>query len=77
MRPSSLTRRDALKSGLAVTALASFPAQVPGETAVPVRKNRIHQSACKWCYKDIPLDQLCAFAAGIGMKGIDLLSVDE
>ena len=33
------------------------------ETAAPARKNRIHQSACKWCYKDIALDQLCAFAA--------------
>jgi hydroxypyruvate isomerase len=77
MRPASLTRRDALKSGLAATALASLPALGHGETAAPVRQNRIHQSACKWCYKDIPLDQLCDFAAGIGMKGIDLLSIDE
>jgi len=74
---SRLTRRDALKSGLAATALASFPALAQGETAAPTRKNRIHQSACRWCYKDIPLDQLCAFAAGIGMKGIDLLAVEE
>jgi len=77
MSHARLTRRDALKTGLAATALASFPALAHGETAMPARKNRIHQSACRWCYKDIPLDQLCAFAAGIGMKGIDLLGVEE
>ena len=44
------------------------------EDAAPARKNRIHQSACRWCYKDIPLDQLCAYAAQIGLKGIDLLA---
>ena len=77
MRSLRLTRRDALKSGLAATALASLPSLAHGETPAPTRKNRIHQSACRWCYKDIPLDQLCAFAAGIGMKGIDLLAVEE
>ena len=77
MRPARLTRRDALKSGFAATALASLPAMMHSETAAPARKDRIHQSACKWCYKDIALDQLCAFAASIGMKGIDLLAVEE
>jgi len=42
-----------------------------------VRKNRIHQSASRWCYQDIPLARLCAFAASIGMKGIDLLEMEE
>jgi hydroxypyruvate isomerase len=39
--------------------------------------NKIRQSACQWCYKDIPLEQLCAFAAQIGMVGIDLLPVED
>lgn len=73
----SLTRRDALKSSFAATALASLPAPIHGESAPPTRKNRIHQSACRWCYKEIPLDRLCAFAASIGMVGIDLLESDE
>ncbi len=77
MSQTRLTRRAALKSGFAATALASLPALTHAETALPPRKNRIHQSACRWCYKDIPLDRLCTFAASIGMKGIDLLSVDE
>ncbi len=77
MRPARFSRRDALKSGFAATALASLPGVMHSEAPAPARKNRIHQSACRWCYKDIALDQLCAFAASIGMKGIDLLSVDE
>jgi hydroxypyruvate isomerase len=77
MRLPEFSRRAALKSGFAASALASLSGLLRGEDAVPVRKNRIHQSACRWCYKDIPLDQLCAYAAQIGMKGIDLLSVDE
>ncbi len=77
MPRGNLTRRDALKSSLAATALASLPAPIHGESAPLARKGRIHQSACRWCYKDIPLDRLCAFADSIGMKGIDLLEPDE
>ncbi len=44
---------------------------------MPARKNRIHQSACRWCYKDIPVDQLSAYGAKIGLKGIDLLAAEE
>jgi hydroxypyruvate isomerase len=48
------------------------------ETKAPMpRKGRIHQSVSRWCYKDIPLDQLCAYAVQIGLKGIDLLELDE
>jgi hydroxypyruvate isomerase len=77
MSSARLTRRTALKSGLAATAFASLPGVIEGEDAAPVRKNRIHQSACRWCYKDVPLDQLCAYAAKIGLKGIDLLQLEE
>ncbi len=77
MTHSRFSRRDALKSGLAATALASLPGVAGGEEALPARKGRIQQAVCRWCYKDIPLDQLCAFGAQIGLKGIDLLQPDE
>jgi hydroxypyruvate isomerase len=73
----NLTRRAALKAGLAATALAPLAAIAKGEQSVTPRKNRIHQSVCRWCYKDTPLDQLCAYAAQIGLKGVDLLQPDE
>jgi hydroxypyruvate isomerase len=77
MSLNRLTRRDALKSGLAASTLASLATRLSGEDSVPERKNRIHQSVCRWCYKDIPLDQLCTYAAHIGLKGVDLLNVEE
>ena len=74
---AKLSRRQALKSGLALAALAPLAsAQTPSETQVK-RKGNIHQAACRWCYQSTPLDQLLAYAASIGLKGIDLLQPQE
>ncbi|HEY1500208.1 MAG TPA: TIM barrel protein [Acidobacteriaceae bacterium] len=70
------SRRGFLKS----TALASVAAALPlsAQSDQPVaRKGRIHQSVCRWCYKETPLDQLCQWAVSLGLKGVDLLEVDE
>jgi hydroxypyruvate isomerase len=77
MSDAKLSRRTALKTGLAASALGPFAALAMGEENVTARKGRIRQSVCRWCYKDIPLDRLCTFAAQIGLKGIDLLQPDE
>jgi hydroxypyruvate isomerase len=70
---AKLTRRAALKSGLALAALAPLAkAETPA-----VRKGNIRQSACQWCYQSTPLDKLCEYAASIGLKGVDLLQPDE
>lgn len=48
------------------------------ETKAPTpRKGRIRQSVSRWCYKNIPLDELCQASAGMGLKGVDLLEIDE
>ncbi len=49
----------------------------PEQTAPVQRKGRIKQSVSRWCYKDTPLDQLCAYSAQIGLKAVDLLNPDE
>jgi hydroxypyruvate isomerase len=67
------SRRSVLKSGIAGTELASLATILKGEEQVQARKQRIRQSVCRWCYKDIKLDDLCAFAAKIGLLGVDLL----
>ncbi|PHX74878.1 MAG: hydroxypyruvate isomerase [Chitinophagaceae bacterium] len=36
-------------------------------------KGNINHAVCRWCYSDIPLDQLCKSAKEIGIKGIDLV----
>jgi hydroxypyruvate isomerase len=37
-------------------------------------KGRLKQSACRWCYRDIPLENLAKAGAELGLKGIDLLN---
>ncbi len=38
---------------------------------------RLKQSAARWCYQKIALEDLCKFGARIGLKGIDLVNHDE
>ena len=38
-----------------------------------VKNGRVNQSASRWCYRKLTLDQLCEAGAKIGLKGIDLL----
>src|ERR1035441_1919747 len=73
MRDLGTSRRTVLKSGLAATALASLGGILKGEEKTQLKKQRIRQSVCRWCYQKIPLEQLCAFAAQIGLRGVDLL----
>jgi hydroxypyruvate isomerase len=73
-----LSRRSMLKGALSGVALASVPSTAWSEQAAAVqRKWRIKQSVSRWCYKDIPLDQLCTYSAQIGLKGIDLLNPED
>ena len=67
-----------LKGALSGIAMASVPSVAWSEQTAPVpRKGRIKQSVSRWCYKETPLDQLCAYAAQIGLKAVDLLNPDE
>jgi hydroxypyruvate isomerase len=81
MNNSGISRRSFMRSGVtagvAMSAGLSTEALSAQDSAPVVRKGRIHQSVSRWCYKDIPLDQLCAYSAKIGLKGVDLLNIDE
>ena len=37
----------------------------------------LKQSAARWCYSKIPLEDLCRAGARMGLKGIDLVNHDE
>ncbi len=71
------TRRTLLKSSVAGIAAAGLPATRLRPSTAAGREGRIRQSVSRWCYEKIPLDQLCAYAAEIGLKGVDLLQVEE
>ena len=67
-----------LKSALSGAAMASVSSPLWSANTDPVpRKGRVKQSVSRWCYKQIPLDDLCAAAAQMGLKAVDLLKPDE
>src|ERR1700748_1713857 len=76
----SISRRKMLKNAIAGTALATTSpigwTQDAPATPTP-RKGRIKQSVSRWCYPKMTLDELCAYSAQIGLKGVDLLEVAE
>ncbi|UOG75138.1 TIM barrel protein [Hymenobacter tibetensis] len=76
-------RRTVIKNILAGTAAAgttgTLSAFMPAtEQAQPAKlKNNINHSVCRWCFNDVPLDELCAAAKSMGIKGIDLVGPKE
>ncbi len=83
-------RRQVLRSAIAGSAAALFAPSVSlsaeqqsaaqPAAAAPAstpRHGRIHQSVSRWCYQKIALDDLCKAAVQMGLKGIDLLGVEE
>jgi len=76
MSKVKISRRAALKSGLAASAFVSLPG-IAGADEAAATKKRIKQSVCRWCYKNMPIEDLCTAAAQMGLFGIDLLNPDE
>jgi hydroxypyruvate isomerase len=80
----SISRRSMLQGAIAGAALVSSSPmswsqdKPAGQTGAPIqRKGRIKQSVCRWEYPKFSLDELCAYGAHIGLKGIDLLQPEE
>lgn len=74
---SHLTRRGAITvmaGAGAVMLTANAPA--PAEADKPL-KGRLKQSVCKWCYRNIELDDLARESAAIGLKSVELLNPEE
>ena len=68
-----------LKPGPKIGVKAVAPPQPVQEKPAPAtdrpmqRKGNIRQSVSRWCYPKMTLDELCAYSAQIGLKGVDLL----
>ena len=73
------SRRKAIKkiaTGMSAFGAASlYVNQIKAASSVlPSEINsRINHSACKWCYGDIPLEELCLEGKKMGLKSIDLI----
>ena len=78
--PAFANRRAALKGLLtgaaAVGTLGIASACRMDENAAVEKvllKNNVKQSVCRWCFQNMPLEQLCAAAKAMGITGIDLV----
>jgi len=70
-------RRSAIKNIIAGSAALAagtvLPSFIGADKKTAMLKGNIQHSVCRWCYNDIPLEQLCAAASDMGLKGIDLV----
>jgi hydroxypyruvate isomerase len=75
----TMTRRKFIKSAaLAVATTPLLPKAVPAQSMSSAKlKGNINQSACRWCYSKIKLDDLCAAGKEMGLVGIDLLNPED
>lgn len=75
-----ITRKQALRTMAAGTigsmAIPSFSAALNNLSTMTLNGN-VNHSVCQWCYHDIPLEQLCEAAKGMGLKSVELLGPDD
>jgi hydroxypyruvate isomerase len=73
-------RRGVLRGGAALVA-AGVAGRGAGAAAnqggTPAVRGRLKQSVSRWCFGKWSLDELCAHAARVGYRGIDLLGPAE
>jgi hydroxypyruvate isomerase len=73
-----ITRRDALKALAGTAALAALPRQgAQAQEAAPPSPGSFRHSACRWCYKQMPLEDLAREGRRIGLASVELLDPDE
>ena len=77
----TINRRDVLKGGAAVLGAASVPrlGLAAAQGGRVVKKGRVKQSACLWCYeiRKVSLEDLCRAGAEMGLSAIDLLNPSQ
>ena len=74
--PNQSTRRDLLKASAALAATAGVVGMAESIHAQEkvVKKGRIKQTVCHWCYKGLSLDDMATAAKKLGMVGVDLVN---
>jgi len=75
-----ISRKQALKAmaagAVGSISIPSFSAAMENIENLNLADN-IQQSVCRWCYQNIPLDQLCEAAKAMGLKSVELLHPNE
>jgi hydroxypyruvate isomerase len=79
---AKISRRSALKSTAGAALVGSVASTLARRLECRDRrggllKGRINHSVCKWCYGKIPLDEFCQAAKAMGLKSVELLTVED
>ncbi|MBI3881165.1 MAG: TIM barrel protein [Verrucomicrobia bacterium] len=76
-----MSRRTALRrtaaTAVAFAAASSLHTRLSAADAASGLKGHVHHSVCKWCYKDIALDDLCVAGKAMGLQSIELLDPEH
>ncbi len=78
-----ISRRSALRkiagSAAVLTTAATLSHRLKAaENSVGTKlKGRINHSVCKWCYPNIPLEDLCKAGKEIGLRSVELLEAKD
>ena len=77
---NKLSRREALKASAGVTLASAAAASVASPlleaaSIKPIKLGgQVNHSVCKWCYRDLSLDELAQAASQFGMHSVELLT---
>ena len=80
---TSISRRTVIRSLAGAAAIATLPTSRAAEkraktsTATAPVSSSIHQSVCKWCFKDIPLETFAPAAKEMGLESVELLNPED
>ena len=83
MQMKKINRRDAIQLATAGALTVALPSCKPTTlintetTIVKSSRDNIRHSACRWCYHDIPLEELADRSKDLGLTSIELLNPDE
>jgi hydroxypyruvate isomerase len=72
----STSRRGAITTAAAAFGILSQPTRI-GLRLEAAAKGKLNQSVCKWCYRDMSLEDLAVQASKMGIVAIDLLTETE
>ncbi|MEO0731739.1 MAG: TIM barrel protein [Bacteroidota bacterium] len=72
-----MNRRKAIKNATLGLGAISLSRAIGATEAATASGYTTNHSTCKWCYNDIPLEELCERGQDIGLKSIELTTVKE
>ena len=67
-----MDRRSVIRNLSVASATPLLP--LPSISMPETTKRKFQHSVCRWCYKDIPLEELCDMAKDSGVQSIELLN---